>query len=147
MQLFSSPQARRSTAFMVLLVWLFALASGVANACLLQAPKTHSHGLAAAKFSGKAHAPAGAAHAGAPASRGDEGHASAAPCQKVCDDGSRSVPQPDLKFAQPDPGPAPLVVVLWTATMPVVSAPGPMDDLQPATPGLPLRVRYARLAL
>jgi hypothetical protein len=146
MKHFFSPRARRSTAFMVLLVWLFALASGVANACLLQVPQTHSHGLAAAKFSGMAHAPAGASHAGASASHGDEGHASAAPCQKVCDDGSRSVPQPDLKFAQPDPGPAPLVV-LWTAATPVVSAPGPMDDLQPATPGLPLRVRYSRLAL
>ena len=37
MKLFPNTRAKRNTAFMVLLVWLFALASGVANACLLEA--------------------------------------------------------------------------------------------------------------
>ncbi|WP_049763646.1 hypothetical protein [Polaromonas naphthalenivorans] len=148
MKLFSNTRAKRSTAFMVLLVWLFALASGLANACLLQAQETHSHGIATAEFSGIAHAPAPwPAHAGAVASHGDDSHASTAPCLKVCDEGSRSVPKPDLKVAQTDPGPAPLLVVLWTAAAPVVPALGQMDDMQPATPGLPLRVRYSRLAL
>lgn len=133
MKLFLNPCAKRSTVFLVLLAWLFALASGVANACLLQAQETHAHSIAAAEFS--------------VASHGDEAPTSTAPCLKVCDEGARSVPKPDLKIAQTDPGPAPLLVVLWTAAAPVVLAPGPMDDMWPAMPGLPLRVRYSRLAL
>ncbi|MEP6964245.1 MAG: hypothetical protein ABI845_02070, partial [Polaromonas sp.] len=43
MKLLFNRRAKRNTAFMVLLVWLFALASGVANACLLEARQTHSH--------------------------------------------------------------------------------------------------------
>ena len=50
MKLFSNPRAKRSTVFMVLLTWLFALASGVANACLLQAQETHAHSIASADF-------------------------------------------------------------------------------------------------
>lgn len=148
MKLFSNSRAKRRTAFMVLLVWLFALVSGVANACLLQAQETHAHSVAAAEFSGMAQAPAPwPAHAGAVASHGDDAHPSTAPCLKVCDEGARSVPKPDLKVAQSDPGPVPLLVVLWTAAPPVVPALGQREDMQPATPGLPLRVRYARLAL
>jgi len=109
MKLFSNHRAKRSTVFMVLLAWLFGLASGVANACLLQAQKTHAHSIASAEFS--------------VASHGDEAHASAAPCLKVCDDGARSVPKPDLKIAQTDSGPAPLLVVLRTAAAPVALAP------------------------
>ena len=36
MKTFSSIRAKRSTAFVVRVAWLFALASGVANACLLE---------------------------------------------------------------------------------------------------------------
>ena len=35
--------AKRHIVFVVLLTWLFALASGVANACLLEALGTHGH--------------------------------------------------------------------------------------------------------
>jgi len=35
MKLFFNIRAKRNAALMVLLVWVFALASGVANACLL----------------------------------------------------------------------------------------------------------------
>ena len=72
MKLFSNPRAERSTVFMVLLAWLFGLASGVANACLLQAQETHAHSIAAAEFFGIAHATAPwPAHAGAVANHGD----------------------------------------------------------------------------
>lgn len=146
MKLFSNIRATRNTAFMVLLVWLFALASGVANACLLEARETHSH-VAAAGSSGAAHATVILpGHAGAVADSVDDSHFKA-PCLKVCDDGSRSLPKQDLTVAQSDPGPAALVAVLWTTAMPVVLMPREMDDTQPATPGLPLRVRYSRLAL
>ena len=132
---------------MVLLVWLFALASGVANACLLEAHGTHSH-VATAGTSATAHAPAVlAGHAGAVAGRGNDSDTSKAPCLKVFDDGSHSLPKPHSGVDQTEPGLSPFVAVLWTAATPVVSAPRRMDDLQPPTPGLPFRVRYSRLAL
>lgn len=74
-------------------------------------------------------------------------HSTKAPCLKACDDGSNSLPKQDFAFAQVDPGPAPLVAVLWAAARPVVSTSRRMDDLQPASPELPIRVRYSRLAL
>jgi len=147
MKLFSNIRAKRNTAFMVLLVWLFSLASGVANACLLEARGTHSH-VATAASSEATHAPVILpGHAGAVADHDDDLHTFKAPCLKVCDDGSRSFPKQDATVAQPDPGPALIVLVLWGAVAPVVPTLRQMDDRQPATPGLPLRVRYSRLAL
>jgi hypothetical protein len=148
MKFFSNTRAKRNTAFMVLLVWLFALTSGIANACLLQAPDTHAHIIAAAGDPVLADAPAiPPGHAGDPADYNDDSQSINAPCLKVCDDGSRSVPKHDLTVAQADPGPAPRVVILWTADAPVVAALGNRDDLLPSMPRLPLRVRYSRLAL
>ncbi|WP_349277485.1 hypothetical protein [Polaromonas hydrogenivorans] len=146
MKLFSNTRAKRNTAFMVLLVWLFALASGVANACLLEARQTHSH-IATAASSEAAHASVILpGHAGAVADGVDELHFKA-PCLKVCDDGSRSFPKLDLTVAQIDPGPALLVLVLWSRVAPVIPTLRQMDVEQPATPGLPIRVRFSRLAI
>lgn len=148
MKLFSNTRARRNTAFMVLLVWLFALTSGVANACLLQAPEVHAHIIATAGYSALSDATAILpVQAGDLADHHDDSPSSKAPCLKVCDDGSRSVPKYDVTLAQPDPGPAPLVVILWTADAPRVAALGNSDDMLLSTPRLPLRVRYSRLAL
>lgn len=147
MKLFSNTRARRNSACMVLLVWLFALASGVANACLLEAREAHAH-VATAGFSEAVQAPAlWTGHAGAVADHDDDALADKAPCQKVCDEGSHSLPKQDLTVAQTDPGPAPLLAVLWTAATPVISTSARMDDVQPAIPELPVRVRYSRLAL
>jgi hypothetical protein len=147
MKLFSSAHARRSAGFMVLLVWLFALASGVANACLLEAREAHAHASPAGfPAAVQAHA-VSPGHAGAVADHDDDSLADKAPCQKVCDEGSHSLPKQDLTVTQTDPGPAPLVAVLWSAAATVVSAYARMDDVQPVRPERPVRVRYLRLAL
>ena len=145
MKLLFNSRSKRNTAFMVLLVWLFALASGVANACLLEARQTHSHG-------------ATSSHAVEHASVIVPGHTGVvadglgespfkAPCLKVCDDGTRSFPKQDSTVAQTDPGPAPLVVVLWGAVAPVVPMLREIEIEQPATPVLPIRVRFSRLVI
>ena len=147
MKIFLNIREKRKATFLVLLVWLFALASGVANACLLEARETHLH-IAAAEYFEVAHVPTLLrSHSNAVADHDDGSHAAKAPCLKVCDDGSHSMPKPDLKVAQADPGPAYLVAVLWTPALPVIVAPGQVDDRQPAIPALPIRVRYSRLAL
>ena len=56
MKLFFNARDKRNTAFMVWLAWLFALASGVANACSLQARQTHAAIAAAASDDAAAHA-------------------------------------------------------------------------------------------
>ena len=145
MTLLFNKRAKRHTAFMVLLVWLFALASGVANACLLEARETHSHA-AAAGFSEAAASGILPGHTGAVADGIDESHFKA-PCLKVCDDGSRSFPKQDSTVAQTDPGPAPIVLVLWKTALPVIQMLQQMDVEQPATPELPIRVRFSRLAI
>ena len=152
MKLLSNTRARRNTAFMVLLMWLFALASGMANACLLEARQTHWHLAATASFDAAQAPVILPGHAGAVADGNGEGEGEGeahfkAPCLKVCDDGSRSFPNQVLTVAHSDPGPAPLVLVLWRTTAPDVPAPGQIDDEQPALPGLPIRVRFSRLAI
>lgn len=147
MKIFSNTRAKRKTAFMVLLVWLFALASGVANACLLEARQTHSHVATAASSEPAAHASVILlGHTGAVADGVGESHFKA-PCLKVCDDGSRSFPKQDSTVTQTDPGPALLVLVLWNTVEPVIPTLRQMEVEQPAAPELPIRVRFSRLAI
>lgn len=147
MNLLSNIRAKRNTALLVLLAWLFAVASGVANACVLEARGTH-HQAAIAGLSGTAQpSVVSAGHAGAVADRTGDPHAAKVPCLKTCDDSAHSVPKRDLTAAQTDPGPAHLVAVLWTAATPVISPPSRMGDVQPVAPERPIRVRYSRLAL
>ena len=148
MKFFSNTSTQRRTAFAVLLVWLFALASGVANACLLSVAETHSVAMAVA-LPKTAPAPVElAGHLKAHAGHGDDSNSSKAPCLKVCDEGSQSLPKVQAAVDQTDPGPAPLVAILWTASAPVVELPHRLlDDRQISIAGPPLRVRYSRLAL
>ncbi|ABM39809.1 hypothetical protein Pnap_4536 (plasmid) [Polaromonas naphthalenivorans CJ2] len=134
---------------MVLLVWLFALASGVANACLLEARQTHAHIAATASSESGAHAHAAVilpGHTGAIADGVGEQQFKAS-CLKVCDDGTRSFPKQDGSVAQNDAGPAPLFQVLWGKVAPSIPTLRHMDARQPATPELPIRVRFSRLAI
>ncbi|MDP2818866.1 MAG: hypothetical protein Q8O29_11455 [Polaromonas sp.] len=147
MKLLSSTFAKRNTAFMVLLVWVFALASGVANACLLEARGTHGHPTATS-HAGSAATPAiSAGHAGAVVGHDENPNSSRAPCLKACEDIAQSLPKQDLTAAHTDPGPAPLVSVLWTAATPVVPAFRQLDRVRPLAPERPIRLRYSRLAL
>ena len=119
MKLFSTTRTKRNTAFFAMLVWLLALASGIANACQARAAAGHGHDADTLK----------------------------APCLKLCDDESRSLPKQESGAAQTDPGPAPLLVILWIAATEVGAPPARVEDRRPLAPGLPLRLRYVRLAL
>lgn len=147
MNFLSSTFAKRNTAFLVLLVWMFALASGVANACLLEARGTHGHLTVAASFEEAATPRISAGHAGAVADHDDDAHGSKASCLKACDDVAQSLPKQDLTAAQADPGPAPLVSILWTAATPALLPFHLTDPVQPPAPERPVRLRYSRLAL
>ena len=147
MNLFSNTRAKHTTAFAVLLMWLFAVASGVANACLLEGPGTYSH-IGATESSRTGHAPAAlAGHRGTNDGHDDDSDSSKESCLKVCDDGSNAPVKLQTSFDLTDPGMAPLVAIVWNAAAPVVSGICRLDDLQPPIVGPPFRVRYSRLAL
>ena len=147
MTFFVDNRIKRSTAFVALLGWLFALASGVANACFLETHEPHS---TAAKGSPTTTSQAPAellTHQGAPAGHDDASDSSKESCLKVCDDGTHALPNAYSGVEHTDPGPAPLVATLWTGSPPVVAAPRRLDDLAIPIVGPPFRVRYSRLAL
>ena len=152
MKYFTDSRSKRHTALVVLLLWLFALASGVANACLLESPGLHSH---ANLHATAAQAPAHEARHAHSQQRGDRANAagnsdpeaSKQACLKACDDGTRTAPKACAGVEQVDPGPPPLVTTLWVASAQAAPAPGWLDELAVPIVGPPLRVRYSRLAL
>lgn len=147
MNFFIHTRARRNTAFVVLLVWLFALGSSVANACLLEMREPHS---SAAEHSAAttSQAPAGLlAQMGTDVAHHDRWDGTKQSCLKVCDDRANALPKAYSGIDHTDPGPAPLVATLWTGSPNFVSAPRRLGDLEIPTLGPPFRVRYSRLAL
>lgn len=148
MKILINSRIKRNTAFVVLLVWLFALASGVVNACLIQTKEIYGHGSLAAQSSSaeKRHA-ISAAHVDA-ISKHDSGlEGSKSQCLKVCDDGSQSLPKHQAGFDLTYPLLASFFAVAWIRATPVVSALGLAAYELPPDPGLPIRVRLSRLAL
>jgi hypothetical protein len=141
MKLLSSTFVKCNTAFLVLLVWVFVLSSGVANACLLEARGGHGHLTATGVFQEGATPGMSAGHVRAVANHDDDAHSSEASCLKACDDVAQSLPKQDLTTAQPDPGPAPLVSIPWTAATAVVLPFRRTDPVQPHVLERPIRVR------
>lgn len=147
MKLSFSTRTKRHTAFLVLLGWLFALASGVANACLLEARITHAHAAPVESSETAQTRLVSPGHVGVVAGHDGDSDPSKPSCLKVCDDSAHSLPKQDLKATQADPGPAPLMSVLWTAVTPAAPTSRRMDHVLPTLAERPIRVRYARLAL
>ena len=147
MKLFGHTRTKRNTAFAMLLVWLFVMASGVANACFLETHEPHARvaKMSAATF-GHAHAEL-LAEIGTDADHHDHSDGTKESCLKVCDDGTHTLLKASSGVDHNDPGPAPLVATLWTASQQVVSGPRRADDWAIPMAGPPLRVRYSRLVL
>ena len=143
--------AKRSTALVAMLVWVFALASGMANACLLEVPGAHAHATkhAHAEAAHKAahEAASSTGDAMADGDHDDDADSSKEACLKTCDDGSNAPVKLKASSGLPDLGLAPVVSIAWNAATPAVSAPSRMDDLRPPIVGPPFRVRFRRLAL
>ena len=149
MKAFSNPRTRRNTTFVAMLVWAFALASGMANACLLETQGEHAH-IAAHNQSDAHHAHAHDAAAGDAISvdhDDDDADASKESCLKACDDGSNAQIKLQTCVDLADPGLAPFVVFAWDARSPVASVPRRFDELQVPVVGPPFRLRYSRLTL
>lgn len=100
MSLTASRHHKRSIALTMLLVWVFALLSGVANACLTEPRGEPAH--AGTHASQADHPSPGAVqpHAADQAQHGE--HPDKAPCQKSCDASSQTLLKQLPKFDTPD---------------------------------------------
>jgi hypothetical protein len=147
MKPFSNRRTKRSTAFAMMLVWLFALASGMANACLLASPETHAHATKAGhhEAAGSSHALAG--HPAGVDDHDDDVDAAKESCLKTCDDGSNGPVKLQIGSDLSDPGAAPLVAIVWDSSTSTAPLSFSLDDMPPPLVGPPFRVRYSRLTL
>lgn len=103
---------RRKTAFAMLLVWVFALASGVANACLLERPGHHSRAVKGAVATA-VQAPAElVTHLDATAGQHNDADSTRQSRLKACDDGRLGLPKATSGVDHADPGPPALVTTL-----------------------------------
>ena len=147
MKPFANTRIKRNTSLLVLLAWLFALASSVANACFLETDEPHS---VAAKGSAPPMSHAAAelpVQLGTHAGHHDGSDSTKESCLKVCDDRTHTLPKAYSGVDHNDPGQAPLVTTLWTGSLLVVSAHRRVHDSAVPVGGPPLRVRFSRLAL
>ena len=147
-----STRTRLSTASAMLFVWLFALASGLANACLLEPYSPQDHGAPLSHLSalGAAHGMAGAHAEGISHDDGDSdtdtGPAKAS-CLKACDEGSQSLLKHAFSLDLADPRLAPFVAAAWAAEVRVAPASVRAHNLRLPERGPPIRVRFSRLEL
>lgn len=146
MTLTPSCHRKRSIAFTMLLVWMFALLTGVANACLTEPRGEPAHaGLHASQVDHPAQAAVPPLVAGQ--TQHDE-HPDKAPCQKSCDESSQTLLKqlpkldtPDLQAAAPP---------LYTQASGLHLAPAALVRAALAAvppPSPPPRVQFSRLAL
>ena len=126
-------------AFAALLAWLFAVAAGVATACLLETPAV---GAVVSKV-----AVLEPSHPHVLAGHAEESDSAKKSCLESCVGGTQVLPKAQAGADQSDPGPAPLFTTLWTASTEPVLASRQLHKLQLPIVGPPLRVRYSRLAL
>ena len=145
MKRFSDIRRKRSTALVMLLLWLFAVSSGIVNACMLE---PHGTDAPLAGVQPSAHATAampGHAETGAD----QEGHqdSSKAPCTKICDDGAQTLIKQQPPFDLTDRGAALTDSIHWTAAARVDAPRRRLDYPTTATSEPPVRLRYSRLAL
>lgn len=141
MTLNASRHHTRSIALTMLLVWVFALLSGVANACLTEPRSGLSHA------GPQTPAVALQAHAAADQAQHQE-HTDKAPCQKSCDESSQTLlkqlPKLDTPQLQAAAPPTPTQAIdLHMAPAALVRA--ALAAVPPPSP--PPRVQYSRLAL
>ncbi len=144
----------RNTACVTLLAWMFALLSGVANACLIQQNRHGELGSVSSQADPMVEGTAGPAtrqvqhvhHHGDDEDDGLDNGSAKAGCLKFCADESSAVTK--SKAAQADvPGPIPVASTPWLSAAPVAAASQWSRLERPASVGPPLFIRFLRLTI
>ena len=145
-------RVKRHTVFVAHFAWLFGLAFGTANACLIEPRGTHTHRAAAASALATEEMDETETAldqvVGALSHHRHDSDEPGTPCRKVCDEGSTSLPKQQSASASIDFGLGPFVVVAWTASKAaMVSALSRARTQELPPPRLSVRVRFARLVI
>lgn len=142
----ASRTRKRSIALAMLLVWVFALLSGVANACLTEPRGDPVHaGSHAAQLDHRAQA---STHSHGEVSTQHDQRADKASCQKSCDESAQMLVKPPPKFDAPDLQAVVVPAGAWSGGLHgarEVLARTVMAAVLPPAP--PPRVQFSRLAL
>jgi hypothetical protein len=148
MKSFFSIHSKQRTAFAMLAVWIVTVASGVANACLLDIHGVHGHREAGEHAAAKHTPPVVQASRESGVKDHDNDQAlSQESCLKICDDSSKFLPKPSFGFDLLDVQMAPPVASVRLSTISFVAAVRASYDRSPTAPERPARIRFLRLAL
>lgn len=145
---FFSIRLKRRTAFAMLAVWVVTVASGVANACLLDIHGVHGHREVGRHVDSMHASPV--AHAwleNGVKDLDDDEASSKESCLKVCDESSNFLPKPSFSFDLMDVHMAPPVASLTLNTASVFDGVSATQDRSPSALERPARIRFLRLAL
>ena len=145
MPLLMTATARRHATWLVLLVWVFANASGVANACLLQERTAHGHFVLGQASDLSWIRTAAVTHQYITSLHQDGARLSKAACLKVFEQGSQS-PVNHPTDSDLGVGPETFDCANWAVVPGAVPSMYGIPDLHRST-APPIRVRYVRLAL
>ena len=145
---FFSIHSKRRFACAMLALWIVTVASGVANACLLDIHGVHDHH-AIGEHAATTHEPpvAQATHESDVEDYDEDQALSKESCLKVCDVSSKFLPKPSFGFDLLDVQMAPPVASVWIATASLVASVRASYDRSPVAPERPARIRLLRMAL
>jgi hypothetical protein len=144
---FPNPRAKRLTVYTLLLVWLFALGSGWANACLLQERETHGHG-ASEDASLTAHdSRVSPGHVGVDSEHAENAGPAKSACLKVCGDDTQTIVKLASSVDLANVAMAPPMVLTWADPLAAAEQANTWLEFPAPSPGVPLRTRFSRLAL
>ena len=152
MKRFFNNHRKHTTTAMVLLAWLSALGSGIANACLLEGARGTHHQAAGVEQSPHSHAPA-PAHTGVPdhdshvSNDTEQPPPTKALCLDACDERTHAMVKQDVSVAPPHFAPLTVIAVVWLAAQTMESAVRTERDNRTDLYDVPIRVRYSRLTL
>ena len=147
MSLFPNTRTKRRTVYTMLLVWLFALGSGWANACLLQERETHLHGSSedASLTVQASHVSPG--HVGVDSDHAENAGLAKNACLKVCGDDAQTIVKLASGVDLANVAMAPPTVLTWADPLAAAEQANAWIELSAPSPSVPLRTRFSRLAL
>lgn len=148
MKPFLNSRTKHTTTALVLIAWLFALASGIANACSLEAARgTHSHAAGVEESPHSHAAPELPEQAPDVSGNTNESPNTRALCLDACDDRTHAQVKQDASPDQPHLAPLTVIAIVWLPTQPMASTVRLQRDNHAEPFDVPIRIRYSRLTL
>lgn len=138
---------KRACAVVVLLLWTLTVATGIVNACVLDARQAQKANYVESLNTDTAAPLSVGSHAGVLGQHGDNSDGSGAPCLKVCDDSSQSLPKPQSGIDQNDLAQMPPPSAFWARAAQAVLVTDQVGRLPPPASVIPIRTHLGRLAL